>query len=130
MIILTFQDSNSSAIRQAFRRMSLVLHPDKNDSPDAEARFRELASIHDVLRDPVKRGHYDKVLKEGLPNWHHAVYYYRRARKMGFLEMIVILFSIISVGQYLVAWGSYIEQKFTVVSSRNLLLLKYVVLCA
>lgn len=95
--------------------MSLVLHPDKNDSPDAEARFRELAAIHDVLRDPVKRGHYNKVLSDGLPDWHHAVYYYRRVRRMGFLEMIVILFSIISVGQYLVAWGSYIENKFTVV---------------
>ncbi|KAE9533542.1 hypothetical protein AGLY_009180 [Aphis glycines] len=108
------EDANSSAIRHAFRRMSLILHPDKNNSPDAEARFRELASIHDVLRDPVKRGHYDKVLSEGLPDWHHAVYYYRRVRRMGFLEMIVILFSIISVGQYLVAWGSYIENKFTV----------------
>ncbi|VVC46204.1 DnaJ domain,Homeobox domain-like,DnaJ domain, conserved site,SANT/Myb domain, partial [Cinara cedri] len=108
------EDANSSSIRQAFRRMSLLLHPDKNDAPDAEARFRELAAIHDVLRDPVKRGHYDKVLSEGLPNWHHAVYYYRRVRRMGFLEMIGILFSIISVGQYLVAWGSYIENKFTV----------------
>lgn len=116
-----FQDANSSSIRQAFRRMSLVLHPDKNDAPDAEARFRELASIHDVLRDPVKRGHYDKVLKEGLPDWHHAVYYYRRVRRMGFLEMIVILFCIISVGQYLVAWGSYIENKFTVVSIYDLI---------
>jgi len=101
--------------------MSLILHPDKNDSPDAEARFRELASIHDVLRDPVKRGHYDKVLSEGLPDWHHAVYYYRRVRRMGFLEMIVILFSIISVGQYLVAWGSYIENKFTVVCNHDLI---------
>lgn len=100
--------------------MSLVLHPDRNKSPDAEARFRDLVSIHDVLRNPVKRGHYDKVLSEGLPDWHHAVYYYRRARKLGFIEMIVILFSIISVGQYLVAWGSYIENKFTVVRNHIL----------
>ncbi|XP_050439006.1 dnaJ homolog subfamily C member 1 isoform X2 [Adelges cooleyi] len=107
-------EANSSTIRQAFRRMSLQLHPDKNDAPDAEVRFRELVSIHDVLRDPKKRAHYDKVLKEGLPDWHHALYYYRRVRKMGFLEMLVILFSIISVGQYLVAWGSYIENKITV----------------
>jgi len=101
--------------------MSLILHPDKNKAPDADDRFRELASIHDVLRDPVKRGHYDKVLSEGLPNWHHAVYYYRRVRRMGFLEMIVILFCIISVGQYLVAWGSYIEHKFTVVCYHDLI---------
>jgi len=101
--------------------MSLKLHPDKNSAPDAEERFRELASIHDVLRDPVKRGHYDKVLSEGLPDWHHAVYYYRRVRRMGFLEMIIILFSIISVGQYLVAWGSYIENKFTVVCNHVLI---------
>lgn len=34
---------------------------------------------------------------------------------MGMQEMLLILTIIISIGQYLVAWGSYLEQKFTLV---------------
>ncbi|XP_050527668.1 dnaJ homolog subfamily C member 1 isoform X2 [Daktulosphaira vitifoliae] len=108
------EDANLTTIRQSFKKMSLLLHPDRNKSPDADERFRELVAIHEVLKDPEKREYYDEVLKTGLPNWRHALYYYRRVRKLGLLEMFVILFSIISVGQYLVAWGSYVENKLTV----------------
>lgn len=38
-------------------------------------------------------------------------------------EVIIILFVIISVGQYLVNWGAYLEKKLTLVS-RNILLNK------
>lgn len=59
---------------------------------------------------------YDKVLSDGLPNWKSAVYYYRHYHKMGLLEMSVLLFVILTVGQYIVSWAVYAEKKYTAVS--------------
>uniref|UniRef100_A0A1B6EAW0 DnaJ homolog subfamily C member 1 n=2 Tax=Clastoptera arizonana TaxID=38151 RepID=A0A1B6EAW0_9HEMI len=121
------QDADQNAIKKAFRKLSLVLHPDKNDAPDAEVKFRQLVSVYDILKDPNKRRCYNDVLQNGLPNWKQAVYYYRRVRKMGVAEMIVILFIIVSIGQYLVGWASYFEKKYTyeeVYSSKTKRLLK------
>lgn len=107
------QAANASDIKKAFRRLSLQLHPDKNPAEDAEQQFRKLVAVYDVLKDPGKRQKYDNVLVNGLPNWRSAVYYYRHVRKMGLLELSIILFLIITVGQYVVAWGAYFEKRYT-----------------
>lgn len=75
--------------------------------------------MYDVLRDTNKRKHYDNVLVNGLPNWRSAVYYYRHVRKMGLLEMSIILFIVITIGQYIVAWAAYFEKRYTYVSKKN-----------
>lgn len=96
--------------------MSILLHPDKNKPEEKEIyniKFRNLVSVYETLKDASKREKYDNVLKNGLPNWKSAVYYYRRARKMGLAEMSLILFVILTVGQYLVSWAVYLEKKFT-----------------
>lgn len=108
------QTSDAKTIRHAFRNLSLKLHPDKNDAPDAEIKFRQLVAVHEVLRDPSKRKRYDEVLENGLPDWRHPVYYYRRVRKMGLVEMLIILFTIVTIGQYIVAWAAYLEKKYIV----------------
>lgn len=59
---------------------------------------------------------YDKVLKDGLPDWRSALYYYRHYRKMGLTEMSILLFVILTVGQYIVSWAVYAEKKYTAVS--------------
>jgi preprotein translocase subunit Sec63 len=41
-LCLCFQNADASEIRRAYRRLSLVLHPDKNDAPDAEVKFRQV----------------------------------------------------------------------------------------
>lgn len=58
---------------------------------------------------------YNEVLKNGLPNWKSALYYYRRVRKMGLAEMSFIVFMIVTIGQYIVAWAAYAEKKYTAV---------------
>lgn len=55
-----------------------------------------------------------------MPNWRSGLFYYRYVRKMGMTEVIVILFVIISIGQYLVNWGAYLEKKLTLVSYKNI----------
>lgn len=65
------------------------------------------------MRDETRRARYDQVLVEGLPNWRHPMYYYRRVRKMGMAELSIWLFVLFTIGQYAVAWGSYFEKKLT-----------------
>ncbi len=106
-------DCSASDIRKAYRRLSLVLHPDKNDAEDAETQFRFLVAIYEVLKDKEKREIYDRVLVEGLPDWKMPVYYYRRMRKMGLAEGLAYLIGIVTVCQYFINWAAYWERKFT-----------------
>lgn len=91
----------------------MQLHPDKNPAADAEIKFRNLVTCYDILKDTEKRAKYDLVLKNGMPSWKSGIWYYRKMRKMGLWESSLILFSIITVSQYLVSWGAYLEKKHT-----------------
>jgi molecular chaperone DnaJ len=53
------RDADAPAIKDAFRRLALKYHPDRNKSPDAEERFKEIAEAYAVLSDPKKRTEYD-----------------------------------------------------------------------
>lgn len=79
----------------------------------------QLVAVYDILKDPGKRQRYDNVLINGLPNWRSAVYYYRHVRKMGLLELGIILFLLITIGQYVVAWAAYFEKRYTYVCKIN-----------
>jgi len=53
------RNADVKAIKDAFRRLALKYHPDRNKSPDAEERFKEIAEAYAVLSDPKKRAEYD-----------------------------------------------------------------------
>jgi len=51
-------------IRDAYRRLALLHHPDRNkDNPEAAARMKELNEAYAVLSDPAKRREYDSLRK-------------------------------------------------------------------
>lgn len=51
-------------IKSAFRKLALILHPDKNNnSPESQAKFIVLYNSYSVLSDPEKRREYDDYLK-------------------------------------------------------------------
>ena len=56
------KNANLNTIRKAFRRKALIFHPDRNKSPDATEKFREIVNAYEVLSDPQQRGEYDKTL--------------------------------------------------------------------
>ena len=61
------RDADPKLIKQAYRRLALELHPDRNpNDPDAEDRFKEAAEAYDVLSNPEKREIYDRFGHQGL----------------------------------------------------------------
>jgi len=58
--------SDDDDIKKAYRKMALKYHPDKNKSPGAEERFKEVAEAYEVLSDKRKREIYDQYGEEGL----------------------------------------------------------------
>ncbi|XP_053569933.1 dnaJ homolog subfamily C member 1 [Bombina bombina] len=105
------QDASSADIRKAYRKLSLILHPDKNKEENAETQFRQLVAIYEVLKDEERRKRYDDVLVNGLPDWRQPVFYYRRVRKMSNAELAFLLFIIFTVGHYAVVWSIYLEKQ-------------------
>ena len=108
------QSATTKDVRSAYKKLALQLHPDKNDAPDAEVQFRQLAAIYEVLKDKNKREMYDKVLVEGLPNWRNPAFYFRRMRKIGLAEGLLYLIAIATGIQYCMNWAAYYERKFTI----------------
>lgn len=53
------KDADAKAIKDAFRKLALQYHPDRNKEPGAEERFKEIAAAYAVLSDPKKRAEYD-----------------------------------------------------------------------
>jgi molecular chaperone DnaJ len=51
--------ADARAIKDAFRTLAMQYHPDRNKSPGAEERFKEIAEAYAVLSDPKKRAEYD-----------------------------------------------------------------------
>ncbi|XP_061536568.1 dnaJ homolog subfamily B member 1b [Phycodurus eques] len=60
------KDSSEDDIKKAYRKQALRYHPDKNKSPGAEEKFKEIAEAYDVLSDPKKKDIYDRFGEEGL----------------------------------------------------------------
>jgi hypothetical protein len=104
------KDASNADLKKAFRKLSLTLHPDKNDAPDASEKFRQMVAVYEVLKDGEKRKRYDQVLREGLPNWRQPMFYFRRARKMGMGELAAFLSLFLTICHYLMCWGSYLEK--------------------
>jgi len=58
-------------IKAAFRNLATKYHPDKNKSPDAEEKFREIAEAYEVLSNDERRRQYDEFGDEGLNYGQH-----------------------------------------------------------
>ena len=71
------REATEAEIKKAYRKLAMEYHPDRNPSPEAEGRFKEITEAYEVLRDPQKRSAYDRFGKAGVGgaggfNYHHV----------------------------------------------------------
>lgn len=73
--------ASTSDIAKAYRKKSMVLHPDKNPGvKGVHERFARLGKVSTILRNKEKRTRYDFFYKNGVPKWRGTGYYYSRFR--------------------------------------------------
>ncbi|XP_023029212.2 dnaJ protein homolog 1 [Leptinotarsa decemlineata] len=60
------KNASDDEIKKAYRKLALKYHPDKNKSPGAEEKFKEVAEAYEVLSDKKKRDIFDEFGEEGL----------------------------------------------------------------
>ena len=53
------KNSEKGEIKNAYRKLALQYHPDRNKTPGAEERFKEISEAYAVLSDDDKRKRYD-----------------------------------------------------------------------
>ena len=58
-LLAVARSATAEQIRQAYRRMALLHHPDKGGH---EARFKLVGRAYEVLQDPESRARYDREL--------------------------------------------------------------------
>jgi curved DNA-binding protein CbpA len=68
--------ASGDEIKEAYRKLAFELHPDRNSSPNAGERFREISNAYSVLSDPGKRALYDALPPEKYDDpWEEAFRY-------------------------------------------------------
>ncbi len=61
------RDADAAAIKSAFRKLAMKLHPDQNPGCKvSEDKFKEIGEAYAVLSDPEKRARYDRFGHAGV----------------------------------------------------------------
>ncbi|MBU3967864.1 MAG: DnaJ domain-containing protein [Euryarchaeota archaeon] len=57
------KNSSLDEIKEAYRRLAMIYHPDISADPDGDKKFKEIKKAYEVLSNPEKRAQYDRFEK-------------------------------------------------------------------
>ncbi len=60
------RNADKDEIKSAYRKMARRYHPDVNQDPGAEERFKEISRAYEVLSDPENKARYDRFGEAGV----------------------------------------------------------------
>ncbi|MGA3059540.1 MAG: molecular chaperone DnaJ [Candidatus Bathyarchaeia archaeon] len=90
--------ASKDEIKDAYRKLAMQFHPDRNKSPDAEEKFKEISEAYAVLSDDQKRQQYDTLGHSGFDQRYKQEDIFRGAdfdsvfRDMGFGDIFRTFF--------------------------------------
>ncbi len=60
------RNASKDQIKDSYRKLAMQYHPDRNKSPEAEEKFKEISEAYAVLSDDQKRQQYDTLGHAGF----------------------------------------------------------------
>jgi len=60
------KNASKDEIKDAYRKLAMQFHPDRNKAPEAEEKFKEISEAYAVLSDDQKRQQYDTLGHDGF----------------------------------------------------------------
>lgn len=135
-------NARENEIKQAYRKLALQFHPDKNPSKEAATIFIEINEAYEILSDPQQKFQYDQLLLGSTDSKPHRDPRYRprppgsyanTSRKKEILEFmqanltyalmasrIALLFSAVLIADYTLPPGKIRHQVVHLDATRNL----------
>jgi molecular chaperone DnaJ len=92
------KESTKDQIKDAYRKLAMQYHPDRNKAPEAEEKFKEISEAYAVLSDDQKRSQYDNLGHAGFDQQYSSEDIFRGAdfdsvfRDMGFGDLFRTIF--------------------------------------
>ena len=92
------RNASKDEIKDAYRKLAMEYHPDRNKSPGAEEKFKEISEAYAVLSDDEKRQQYDTLGHTGFDQRYSSEDIFRGAdfdsifRDMGFGDIFRTFF--------------------------------------
>jgi curved DNA-binding protein CbpA len=59
-------NATDDEIKKVYRSLAMRYHPDRNDAPAAEVRFKSVTKAYEILSDPAKRSEYDQSVNHRI----------------------------------------------------------------
>ena len=59
-------NATEDEIKKIYRSLAMRFHPDRNQAPGAEARFKAITKAYEILSDPVKREEYNQSVNHRI----------------------------------------------------------------
>ena len=59
-------NASDDEIKKIYRSLAMRYHPDRNDAPGAEVRFKSITKAYEILSDRAKRDEYNQSVNHRI----------------------------------------------------------------